>query len=295
MTRLLVTGGTGQVGTGLAYVNAGRFDLVTPPRAELDLGDPASIRTYLAGKSFDAILSVGAYTAVDRAESDAGTAHAVNAIAPGLLAEAAAAAVIPILHVSTDYVFDGTLDRPYREDDPVAPLGVYGASKEAGERAVRASGARHIILRTAWVVSPWGGNFVKTMLRVGAERDQLRVVDDQLGCPTGAADIAETLLTLVERLLADPDAPSGTYHFVNHGEATWFSFAQAIFGAESAAGRRVPSVEPIPTSAYPTPAQRPANSRLATDRLEADHAIVARPWPEMLEAVLAILHVKDRI
>jgi dTDP-4-dehydrorhamnose reductase len=206
LPALLVTGGTGQVGTGIAEANRGRFDIVAPGRSELDLGNPTSIEKFVDARTWSAIINSGAYTAVDKAESDEAAAFAINGEAPGVIARLAARRGIPLLHVSTDYVFDGAKDLPYSEDDSVAPLGIYGASKEAGERAVRAAGGRHIILRTAWVVSPWGNNFVKTMLRLGAEREQLGVVADQIGCPTSAADIAETLLTLTERLLAKPEA-----------------------------------------------------------------------------------------
>lgn len=278
---LLVTGGTGQVGTGLAHANRGRFELVMPGRDTLDLASPASIEAAVAARNWAAVVNCAAYTAVDKAESEADAAYAINAEAPAVLARATAARHIPLLHVSTDYVFDGAKADPYDEDDPVAPLGVYGASKEAGERGVRAGNPDHVILRTAWVVSPWGGNFVKTMRRLGAEREEVRVVDDQIGCPTGAIDIAETLLTLAERRIAGEGAP-GTWHFVNGGETSWFGLARAIFDGQASAPRLIP----IPTSAYPTPARRPANSRLSTARIARDHGIVARPWQAMLAETL---------
>jgi dTDP-4-dehydrorhamnose reductase len=285
---LLVTGGTGQVGTGIAEANRGRFEIVAPERAELDLADPASIEKFVSSRDdWAAIISSGAYTAVDRAESDQEAAFAINGEAPGVLARLAVERGIPILHVSTDYVFDGGADEPYTEDDPVAPLGAYGASKEAGERAVRDTGARHIILRTAWVVSPWGNNFVKTMLRLGGEREELGVVIDQIGCPTSAADIAETLLTLTERLLTDPTAPTGTYHFVSADKASWHDLATHVFARASARGRKVPQrVNAIATSDYPTPAKRPANSRLSTSRLERDFGIAPRPWKAAIDDLI---------
>jgi len=286
---ILVTGGTGQVGTAIVRENGGRFDVVAPTRAELDLGDVGAIEAMIAGRDWAAVINCAAYTAVDRAESEGDVAFAVNAEAPGALARATAARGIPLLHVSTDYVFDGSKAEPYREDDPVHPLGVYGASKEAGEQAARAGNPRHIILRTAWVVSPWGANFVKTMLRLGAERSELRVVADQIGCPTGATDIARALLTMAERLIADPDAPVGTYHFVNAGEASWHGLAEAIFGHVAAGGGAVPVVLPIPTSEYPTPAKRPMNSRLATDKIARDYGIAARDWRVMIEEVVGEL------
>ena len=286
---ILVTGGTGQVGTAIARENGGRFDVAAPSRAELDLGNAGAIEAMIAARDWAAVINCAAYTAVDRAESERDAAFAVNAEAPGVLARAAAARRIPLLHVSTDYVFDGSKAGPYREDDPVHPLGVYGVSKEAGERAVRAGNPRHIILRTAWVVSPWGANFVKTMLRLGSERSGLRVVADQIGCPTGATDIARTLLTMAERLIADVAAPVGTYHFVNAGEASWHALAEAIFALVAAGGGAVPAVLPIPTSEYPTPARRPMNSRLATDKIERDYGITARDWRAMVKEVVGEL------
>lgn len=270
MGPLLLTGGSGQVGTELRRL-ASRFelDVVAPGRAELDLANPAAIEAMVAARDWGAIVNCAAYTAVDKAESEPELAMAVNGVAPGLLARAAAARRIRLLHVSTDYVFDGAREGFWDESDPVAPLGAYGASKEAGERAVRDSGADHVILRTAWVVSPWGANFVKTMLRLGRERPALRVVADQRGCPTAAADIAEALLTI-----ATKGGPPGTYHFVNGGEATWHELACFVF---ERAGLDV-EVEAITTADYPTPARRPANSRLSTAKIARDYGIAPRSW-----------------
>lgn len=281
--RILVTGCSGQVGTGIAEANRGRFELAMPERSALDLS--GTIR--LDGE-FAAIINCGAYTAVDKAETERDLAFAINADAAGQLARLAAERGIPMLHVSTDYVFDGSKDAPYVETDAVAPLGAYGASKEAGERAVRESGCRHVILRTAWVVSPWGHNFVKTMLRLGSERDELRVVGDQIGCPTSAADIAETLLAILERMLADASAPGGTYHFVNAGEASWFELASFVLADKPV------KVTRITTADYPTPAKRPANSRLSTAKLHADYGITPRPWQAAVADVLAALLADQR-
>jgi dTDP-4-dehydrorhamnose reductase len=289
---ILVTGGTGQVGTGIAQSNRGRFEIVAASRAELDLSDAVSIERAIASRDWSAIISAGAYTAVDKAESDQAAAFAINADAPGVIARAAAGRDIPLIHVSTDYVFDGSKNAPYSEEDQVAPLGVYGASKEAGEQAVRAAGGRHIILRTAWVVSPWGGNFVKTMLRLGGEREKLGVVADQIGCPTSAADIAETLLSLTERLLADRSEPTGTYHFVNAGQASWHDLATHIFSRAAKQGQVVPKVDAITTADYPTPAKRPANSRLSTDKLTGAFGISPRPWQDAVDDILETL-LKD--
>jgi dTDP-4-dehydrorhamnose reductase len=278
---ILVTGGTGQVGTALRQLGP-RFgvDIVAPGRDALDLASPASIQDAVDRRDWSAVINCAAYTAVDKAESEPEAAHAVNAVAPELLALATATRGIRLLHVSTDYVFDGSKAGFYAEDDPVAPLGVYGASKEAGERGVRTGSPDHIILRTAWVVSPWGHNFVKTMLRLGGERDRLRVVVDQRGCPTSATDIAETLLTI-----ATKGGPAGTYHFVNAGEASWCELARFVFDR---AGMDV-AVEPIATADYPTPAKRPANSRLSTDKLQRTFGIRPRPWQDAVGEVVDTL------
>ena len=233
---VLLTGGTGQLGIELLrqpWPEGVR--LHAPARAELDLADPASVARMVASRRWDAVISSGAYTAVDKAESEVGAAWAVNALAPAILARAAAEVGAPMVHVSTDYVFAGDKPEPYAEDDPVGPLGVYGASKEGGEQAVRTANPRHVILRTAWVVSPHRANFLKTMLRLGAEREELRVVADQHGCPTFAADLAAAIRTILLRLMADRGAPTGTFHFVNEGEASWAEFAAAIMEASGRA------------------------------------------------------------
>ncbi len=278
MTRLLVTGGSGQVGSELRALGPDLgFEIVAPGRAELALDSSCAIDRFLDDGEWAAVINCAAYTAVDKAESEPDVAFAVNAAAPEIIAKAAAARGIPLLHVSTDYVFDGSKDRLYTEDDPVAPLGVYGTSKLEGERAIKACHPSALILRTAWVVSPHGHNFVKTMLRVGAERKHLRVVDDQRGCPTSARDIARTLLAI-----ADRGEARGTYHFVNSGEATWWELARFVFDR---AGMDV-VVDSITTADYPTPAQRPANSRLSTARLQHDLGIIPRPWQEAVGEVV---------
>lgn len=281
MRPILVTGGTGQVGTALQQLGP-RFgvEIVAPGRDALDLASPQSIETIMGSRDWSTVINCAAYTAVDKAESEPDAAFAVNAVAPELLALATAARGVRLLHVSTDYVFDGTKPSVYTEDDPVAPLGAYGASKEAGERGVRAAKSDHVILRTAWVVSPWGHNFVKTMLRLGAERKQLRVVDDQRGCPTSATDIAEALLTI-----ATEGGPAGTYHFVNAGEASWCALARFVFDR---AGMDV-DVEAIATADYPTPAKRPANSRLSTEKLQRTFGIRPRPWQDAVGEVVDTL------
>ena len=285
MRAVLLTGGSGQVGSALRRLAGDDVELVAPTRAELDLNDPEALAGVVASRAWSAVINAGAYTAVDRAEGDVVAAWQVNAMAPAALAAATASAGIPIIHVSTDYVFDGGKAEPYVEEDPVAPLGVYGASKEAGEQAVRTANPRHLILRTAWVVSANGANFVKTMLRLGAERPALRVVADQHGCPTSAEDIARTILTMLDRATTG-DGPTGTYHFVNAGEATWHGLAEAVFARAAIHGRPAPEVTPIATADYPTPARRPVNSRLSTARLTRDFGSAPRPWREAIDAVV---------
>lgn len=287
---ILLTGGSGQVGTEIIRRAPAGWNIVAPGRTGLDMADPDSIAAMVASRPWAAAINCAAYTAVDRAETDVIAAWKANALGPAALARATAEAEVPLVHLSTDYVFDGGKDGFYVENDPVAPLGVYGASKEAGEQAVRTGNPRHVILRTAWVVSPHGSNFVKTMLRLAETRSELGVVDDQRGCPTSAGDIAEAVLAIVERLTASPaEAPTGTYHFVNQGEATWREFAEAIFGLAAARGRRAPRVNAITTADYPTPARRPANSRLDVAKLGQDYAIAPRPWRTALEDIIAEL------
>lgn len=284
---VLVTGGTGQLGRALSRTNRGRFKLVMPTRAELDLVDPIALATVLASRRWAAVINCAAYTAVDRAEDDRDAAFAINANAPALVARHCAAQGIPLVQLSTDYVFDGTKRAPYHEGDPVHPLSVYGASKEAGERAVRASGCRHAILRTAWIVSPWGQNFVRTMLRLGSERDRLAVVADQIGNPTGACDIAEAAIIIAGRFITDRGQASGTWHFVNAGEASWHALATHVLGRTDADGGVV--VDPISTADYPTRAHRPADSRLSTRRIADDFGITARPWQQAINEIVAEL------
>lgn len=275
MRHILVTGGQGQIGLELARQDwPADVTVHFPTRAELDIASQPSLATYLRGRRFDAIINCAAYTAVDKAEEERELAFLVNGEAPGWLADTG----IPLIHVSTDYVFDGSRQGYYTEDDPVAPLGVYGASKLEGERAVHAGQSRSVILRTAWVISAQRHNFLKTMLRIGAAHPKLRVVDDQHGCPTSARDIAGVLHAIVLRLIEDPAAPLGIYHFVNAGEASWCELAREIFALSGAAGGPSPEVEAIATADYPTPAKRPANSRLSTDKIVRDYGIYPRDW-----------------
>ncbi|MDC7988171.1 dTDP-4-dehydrorhamnose reductase, partial [Rhodoplanes sp. TEM] len=260
--------------------------VTAPTRQELDLAAPGGIEALVGARTFDVIVNAAAYTAVDKAESERDAAFAVNAAVPGRLAAAAAAKSIPLVHVSTDYVFDGQKGAPYVPDDPVAPLGAYGASKEAGEQAVRAAGGRAAILRTAWVYSPFGANFLKTMLRLGAERDVLKVVDDQRGTPTTAADLAAACLAIARHLVTHPDEPGGTFHFTDAGETTWCGFARAIFAIAGSRLPNVPRVEAITTAEYPTPARRPADSRLDCSATLARFPVTQPDWRAALAATL---------
>ena len=284
---ILILGGAGQVGTELqAYPWPEGVRVHAPDRQSLDITDEAAVAAALDARAYAAVIVPAAYTAVDKAESEAAAAWRLNALAPAILAAETKRRGIPLVHVSTDYVFEGTGEGFYAPDAPVNPTSVYGASKAAGEMAVRTGNPRHAIVRTAWVVSPHRGNFVKTMLRLAAERDQLTVVDDQHGCPTSAADLAGALGVIALRLAQDEAAPSGTFHFVNDGATTWCGFARAIVeGSARRGGRSIP-VEGIPTSAYPTPARRPANSRLSTQSLTDAFGIAPRPWSAALDDIL---------
>jgi len=292
--RILLFGGNGQVGTELQRTLAPLGELVVATRdgaspgagatVVADFNAPQSLPAVVDAVAPDVVVNAAAYTAVDRAESDAAAAFRVNAEAPERIAAACAARGARLVHYSTDYVFDGSSKRPYREDDAVAPLGVYGASKLAGERAIQASGAHHLIFRTAWVYAAHGQNFLRTMLRLAAEREELRVVDDQIGAPTTAGLIAEA----TARALALEPTQSGLWHLVAGGQASWRGFAEAIFASAHERGmlQRIPGVVPIATSDYPTPARRPAYSVLDTSRLQQDFGIRPAAWQDGLGSVL---------
>ncbi|MGL4637398.1 MAG: dTDP-4-dehydrorhamnose reductase [Beijerinckiaceae bacterium] len=295
MKRVLLTGGTGQLGHALRETQWPEdMQIVAPERSNLDLSDAKSVADYLNVHSFDAIINAGAYTAVDKAEDDIETATTVNSLAPEILAFWSAEKNIPIIHVSTDYVFDGSKSEPYHEDDQPNPLGVYGQTKWKGEQAVAAANPRHVILRTSWVVSPVGQNFVKTMLRLARERDRVRVVNDQHGAPTLAADLAEAIVRIVLRQMADSNAPSGIYHFANAGETTWYRVAREVFRLAKLAGHMVPLVEDITTAEYPTRAVRPANSRLDTGKIARDFDIHPRHWTAALDSLMKQLLTQGR-
>ncbi|SDK44453.1 dTDP-4-dehydrorhamnose reductase [Paracoccus chinensis] len=278
MTDLLIFGRTGQVALEVARLApAARF----LGRDEADLTDPAGCAARILAARPAAVINAAAYTAVDRAESDAATARLVNAEAPGAMARACAELGIPFVHVSTDYVFDGSGEAPRAEDDPTGPLGVYGQTKLDGERAIAAASGQWAVMRTSWVFSAHGANFVKTMRRLGAERDRLTVVADQIGGPTPAADIAAALLVMARAMIADP-AKGGIYHFAGAPDTSWAGFAREIFARSGLS----PQVEDIPTSAYPTPARRPLNSRLDCTAISRDFGIARPDWREGLGRVI---------
>jgi len=292
--NVLLFGGNGQVGQALLRTLAPLGTLVATTRSGAlpdgspcevaDFDDPASLPGLLDRIGPDVVVNAAAYTAVDRAEGDPDAAWRANAEAPDVIARWCAAAGVPLLHYSTDYVFDGTAMRPYREDDPTAPLGVYGASKLAGEQAIRAAGGRHLIFRTAWVYAAHGANFLRTMLRVGADRDVLRVVADQIGTPTPAALIADVSAQILQQRLT----LSGTYHLTATGATSWHGFAEAIFAEAVARGilPRAPRVEAITTAEYPTAARRPAYSCLDVRRLQSDSGLLLPTWQDGLAGVM---------
>jgi dTDP-4-dehydrorhamnose reductase len=244
--------------------------------AELDIVDQVAVERDL--EHAELVINAAAYTAVDKAESERERAFAVNRDGPGNLAHTCARNGAPLIHVSTDYVFDGNKTQPYVEEDPVAPLGIYGSSKAAGELAVRAACRKHIIVRTSWVVSAFGQNFVKTMLRLAKERDHLRVVGDQFGRPTPAKALAAVLIRIAERYASGSPIPWGTYHFAAAGRTSWHGLAQAVVDLQAPTTGRNPPVEAITTADYPTPARRPINSELDTHKLEQALGISIAPW-----------------
>ncbi|MBF9035281.1 dTDP-4-dehydrorhamnose reductase [Rhodobacterales bacterium HKCCE2091] len=277
---ILVFGRSGQVATTLRE----NPDVVTLGRDEADLSDPEACAAAIHDRRPVAVINAAAYTAVDRAEEEETLAHVVNAEAPGAMARAAAEREVPFVHISTDYVFDGSGTRPWQTDDATGPLGAYGRTKLAGEEAIRAAGGVHAILRTSWVFSSTGGNFVKTMLRLGAERDALRIVNDQVGGPTPAPAIADACMTIARTLVDDP-SKTGTYHFSGTPDVSWADFAQAIF---EEAGLTC-EITGIPTADYPTPAARPANSRLDCGALNDQFGIARPDWRTALGPIVAEL------
>jgi dTDP-4-dehydrorhamnose reductase len=287
--RLLVTGTQGQVAVALAERAASHgITVIRVGRPNLDLADPASVLPALRRSSGDVIVNAAVYTAVDKAESEPALAHRINADGAGAVAAAAAALNVPVVHLSTDYVFAGTGERPYRETDGVGPIDAYGRSKRAGEEAVAAAHADHAVVRTAWVYSPFGQNFARTMLRLGRTRDEVAVVADQYGSPTSALDIADGVIRIARNLVEHPQDTSlrGVFHMVAQGFTNWAGFAAAIFGEAERLGASPVRVRPISTADYPTPARRPANSRLDGTKLADTHGVKLPPWEASLPVVV---------
>ncbi len=296
--KILLLGKNGQVGWELQRSLSLLGDLVacdfdSPGDMKADFSQPESLAPLVRRERPDVIVNAAAHTAVDKAESEPELAQALNATAPGVLAREAATLGAWLLHYSTDYVFDGSGEAPRDEDAPTAPMSVYGRTKLEGEELVRASGCRHLILRTSWVYAARGGNFARTMLRLAAERDSLNVIDDQIGAPTGADLLADVSVHVLRRALQQPDL-AGTYHCVAAGETSWHGYARFVIDWARANGQPVrvaaDAVRPIATSAYPTPARRPLNSRLATARLQSTFGLQLPPWQAGVERMLHEVH-----
>lgn len=294
MPRILVTGAGGQLGRLLArrlsVLPASEVELTALDRVELDLSDAQAVRAAIRQHRPEIVVNAAAYTAVDKAESEQELAQLVNAAAPGVMAEELAKTGGWLIHYSTDYVFDGSGTKPWVETDPTGPLSVYGHTKLNGERAIAAAGAKHVILRTSWVYAVEGKNFLHTMLRLGRERDQLKIVDDQIGAPTTAEALTEASLAVIRQLAAAGDnaGASGVYHLTCAGETSWCGFARAIFAA-FAERQKAPEVVGIPTEAYPTPAKRPRNSRLNCEKFAARFGVRMPAWESALEDVAATM------
>lgn len=287
MKRILVTGGAGQVGQALAKQIRDRSDtFLFPSRDAFDLLSEASMVNGLRELKPDLVLNLAAYTAVDRAEDEPEFCAAVNATAPAILARETRRLGVPLIHVSTDYVFSGELDRPYREDDATGPINVYGRTKLEGEQAIAAANPAHAIVRASWIISAYRANFVKTMLKLAADRDTLRVIDDQIGGPTSADDLASALLTIINRYGSKDGLAPGIFHFSNQGEASWADLAEAVMAAAASLKGVNARIERISTAEYPTKARRPRNSRLNTKKFHATYGLLARNWHEAVSEIV---------
>ena len=284
MKALVIGGMSGQVARELAALDDPAFNIIVRGRPKTDLANPASLSATIAEVQPDVVILSGAYTAVDQAESDEAAARAINAAGPAAVGAACAAASIPVVHLSTDYVFDGAKTSPYVETDPTGPLTVYGATKLEGEHALAASGVRHVIVRVSWVHAPEGKNFVRTMLRLATTRERLNVVADQIGRPTYAPHLAIALRDIAARLVLDPAAPTGIFHLTGSGEpCSWRQFAETVFAASKVRGGPSAIADPIPTASYPTPAKRPPNSMLDCTRMKNAYGIVMPDWRQGVE------------
>lgn len=288
--KILITGQHGQVSRELQLRLQDLGDLIVLGRDQLDLANPDQIRQQIRAQRPDLIINAAAHTAADQAESEPDVVFAINTIAPGILAEEAKALGIPLIHYSTDYVFDGSKPAPYTEADTPNPLGIYGQSKLAGEQAIMAVGGNYLILRTSWVYSSHGKNFLLTMQRLLQEKPQMRIVADQIGAPTWAGSIAHSTRGLIERWQAGEPGEWGVYHLTARGETSWFGFAEAIGEHLRKQGKACAVLEPIPSSAYPTPARRPLNSRLDCSRLQQQWHVSQPSWQDALRECLAEQH-----
>jgi dTDP-4-dehydrorhamnose reductase len=293
--RLLVFGRTGQVAQALA-AHTGAVCIFLG-REDADLSRPETLGALIKNSDCDAVVNAAAYTAVDKAESEPDLARRVNAEAPGEMARVCARVGTPFVHLSTDYVFDGSGNTPKSEDEPIAPLNIYGRTKAEGEARVLEAGGVPFVLRTSWVYAPWGANFVRTMVRLGAEREEMKVVADQIGAPTSALDIAGGIVMLATAVKDGARFP-GVYHMTAQGEASWYDLAVAIFAQAARRGRKVPGrVLPIASAEYPTPARRPLNSRLDGTKLEKTYGIRLPQWTESLSHVMDTIlneHMQER-
>ncbi len=287
-----IIGSNGQLGWELVRQGEARgLKILALDYPEIDIGELASIDSRIESRKIDLIINAAAYTAVDQAESEPEAAFAVNREGPAHLADRCRKRNIPLIHVSTDYVFDGTKSGAYIEEDPVSPLGVYGESKAAGEAEVRKRLPEHVILRTAWLCGVHGHNFIKTMLRMGREKDTLRVVSDQFGCPTFATDLAEAILEVVRQAEKSESVKWGTYHYCGAGKTSWHGFAETIFEIAGQYEKfTVKEIVPITTAEYPTPVKRPANSVLDCSKIERHFGIRPRPWRESLREMIKQLY-----
>ena len=286
--KLLIIGSKGQLGQELTQIcQKSGFDFSETDLPETDISNVSQVDRLFSRHQPAIAVNAAAYTAVDKAESDQRTCFAVNRDGPMNLARTSAKHRVPLIHISTDYVFDGKGEIPYKEDDPVSPIGVYGTSKANGEIAIRRLHRQHVIIRTAWMYGVFGNNFVKTMLRVGRERQTLNVVDDQYGCPTCAADLANAILAVCDEIGHGKDDGWGTYHFCGKGITTWYEFAKAVFeNAERLGMAKTPVIVPVGTSQYPTAAKRPAFSALDCSKIETAFGIRIKPWPNSLKSTV---------
>jgi dTDP-4-dehydrorhamnose reductase len=286
---ILIFGSEGQVARELC-ARCERFGLPIRPmgRKEADITNAKDVETAISEVKPSLVVNAAAYTHVDRAEAEAEAAFLANATGPGVIARASAAAEVPLLHISTDYVFDGSKLGAYLEDDPISPINIYGKSKAKGETLIRSTLREHVILRTSWVFGIYGANFLKTMLRLGQDRDELRIVADQRGSPTGTAELAEAIL-IVARHLSKRQAIWGTYHFCGGGVTSWYGFAEKIFEVQAELIGHRPRLVPITTSQYPTAARRPANSQLDCTKFAQTFGVRAPHWQEQTRNVVAAL------